>query len=140
MKTLQILTGAALAAVAVAALWAYTPDLARRELEEKYLRAPTEMMTISAPGQAPVRLHVRDDGPRAGPALIMLHGFGSSLHTYEAWARALQDDFRVVRFDLPGSGLSPPDPSGVYTDIRSIEIILALMDALEIPHASLIGN
>lgn len=140
MRPVSIIASAAFAAVASAALWAYAPDLSRRELEEKYLRAPTEMMTISAPGQAPVRLHVRDDGPRTGPALIMLHGFGSSLHTYEAWARALQDDFRVVRFDLPGSGLSPPDPSGDYTDMRSIEIILALMDTLDIARASLIGN
>ena len=65
-------------------------------------------------------LHVRDDGPKDAPAVILLHGFGSSLHTFEPWAEALKADYRVVRLDLPGSGLSPPDPTGDYTDTRSI--------------------
>jgi pimeloyl-ACP methyl ester carboxylesterase len=86
------------------------------------------------------RLHVRDDGPRDAPALMMLHGFGSSLHTFEPWARALAGPYRVVRFDLPGSGLSEPDPTGLYTDARSMELLVALMDRLGIARASLIGN
>jgi pimeloyl-ACP methyl ester carboxylesterase len=31
---------------------------------------------------AGVRLRVRDTGPKGAPALIMLHGFGSSLETW----------------------------------------------------------
>lgn len=48
-----------------------------------------------------VRLHVRESGPKEAPAIIMLHGFGSSLHTWEDWARALEKDYRVIRLDLP---------------------------------------
>jgi pimeloyl-ACP methyl ester carboxylesterase len=46
----------------------------------------------------------------------------------------------VVRFDLPGSGLSGPDPGGDYTDARSVELLEAVMDRLALPRASLIGN
>jgi pimeloyl-ACP methyl ester carboxylesterase len=83
---------------------------------------------------------VRDDGPKTAPAIIMIHGFGSSLQTWEPWARRLEPKIRVVRFDLPGSGLSSPDPKGDYTDARTISILLALMDHLGIAKASLIGN
>jgi pimeloyl-ACP methyl ester carboxylesterase len=70
----------------------------------------------------------------------MLHGFGSSLHTWEPWARALDSDHRVVRYDMPGAGLSPPDSTGDYTDARAVALLAALMDQLGIARASLIGN
>jgi pimeloyl-ACP methyl ester carboxylesterase len=72
--------------------------------------------------------------------VILLHGFGSSLHTWEPLARALSGEYRVIRFDLPGFGLTGVDPSGDYTDARSVQVLGALMDRLGLPRASLIGN
>ncbi len=135
MKTVLIVVAILGAALAAAFFWLRTPDRSRQDLEANYLRAPEDMIEV---GDA--RLHVRDDGPETAPAVIMIHGFGSSLHTWEAWARALTGDFRVIRFDLPGSGLTPPDPTGSYTDDRSIALILALMDQKGIASASLVGN
>ncbi len=130
---------AALILVAVALVagvtWLWTPDRPRAALEAKYLATPGDMHTVSG-----VRLHVRDTGPRNAPAIILIHGLGSSLHTWQAWADSLSTDFRVVRFDLPGSGLSEPDPAGDYSDARSLQILTALMDQLGIVRASLIGN
>jgi pimeloyl-ACP methyl ester carboxylesterase len=117
------------------ALLLWTPDKPRDELESRYLASPRDMVDVAG-----MRLHVRDTGPRGAPAVILIHGFGSSLHTWEAWARALSTDFRVVRFDLPGSGLSAVDPTGDYTDQRSLQVLMDLMDRLGIGRASLIGN
>lgn len=114
-------------------LW--TPDRKRAELEAEYLDAPTDMVDVAG-----TRLHVRDSGRADAPAVILLHGFGSSLHTWEDWAASLAESFRVIRFDLPGSGLSPPDGSGDYSDARSRQLLAALMDQLGIARASLIGN
>ncbi len=116
-----------------AALW--TPDRDRTLLASRYLRAPSDLRVIDGG-----LLHVRDDGPRSAAALIMLHGLGSSLHTWEPWARALSSEFRVIRFDLPGSGLSAPDPGDDYTDARSHVVLTALMDSLGVSSATLIGN
>lgn len=125
---------------------AWTPDLPQAELDAKYLRQPGDRIELSAlPG---VRLHVRDSGPNttlqpgaaSGPVLLMLHGFGASLHTWEPWAEALAEQHRVIRIDLPGSGLSPPDPSGSYTDARSEQLLLALLDQLHVPKVTLIGH
>ncbi len=114
-------------------LW--TPDRDRAALEALYLRSPSDMIEVAG-----TRLDVRDDGPKDAPAIVLLHGFGSSLHTWQTWAATLEADHRVVRFDLPGCGLSPPDPSGDYRDERSVAVVIALMDRLGIAKASVIGN
>lgn len=121
-----------LLAVAALAFWLYAPDKPRAELEAAY---PGDYRTVL--GQ---RLRLRDTGPRIAPALILLHGFGSSLETWEPWARALSARYRVIRLDLPGFGLSGPDPTGDYSDDRTLAILAGLMDQLAIPRATLIGN
>ncbi len=131
----SILLGGALLALALLAYWLWTPDRHRAWLEARYLAAPGDMVDVGG-----WRLHVRDTGPRDAPAVIMVHGFGGSLHSWEAWARGLDARHRVIRFDLPGSGLSAPDPVGDYTDTRSIDVLIALMDRLGVPRASLVGH
>lgn len=70
-------------------------------------------------GDTPLR--VRDTGPKSAPALILIHGFGSSLETWEPWAQSLNADYRVVRLDLPGStrGWHRTCPSGALPVVRS---------------------
>jgi pimeloyl-ACP methyl ester carboxylesterase len=118
-----------------AGIWLYTPDKSRADLEAKYATAPSQFVKVAG-----VRLHIRDTGPRAAPALILLHGFGMSLHTWEGWAKALESDVRVVRLDLPGFGLTGVDPTGDYTDNRMLTVIAALMDNLGVARASIAGN
>jgi len=122
---------AALGAVLLA-LWLYAPDKSRAELKERY---PGVYPTIDG-----VRLRLRDSGPRDGPAVIMLHGFGASLETWEPWAQALSAEYRVIRFDLPGFGLTGADPSGDYSDARQMKILRELMDQLGVDRASIVGN
>jgi pimeloyl-ACP methyl ester carboxylesterase len=132
MKVVAILV---LIGLALAAGWLYAPDASRQKLEETYAKPPSTFLNIAG-----LRLHLRDTGPRDAPALIFLHGFGSSLHTWEPWAQALSPTWRVIRFDLPGFGLTGTDPTGDYTDDRAVAVLLALMDALHLPRATLIGN
>ncbi len=135
MKVTTIILLAVLAALVLAAFWLWTPDKPRADLERDYLANPADMVDVGG-----AVLHVRDDGPKTAPAVIMLHGFGASLHTWEPWARTLSRTHRVLRLDLPGSGLSPPDPENDYRDIRVIALLLRLMDQKDIAQATLIGN
>lgn len=121
--------------VAGALAWLYTPDKQGAALEAMYALPPSVFLELAG-----VRLHVRDTGPRTAPAVILLHGFGASLQTWEDWARDLERDHRVIRYDLPGFGLTGADPSGDYTDARSIAVLLALMDRLGVARASVVGN
>jgi pimeloyl-ACP methyl ester carboxylesterase len=116
------------------AFWLWTPDKPRLDLETRYAPAPSRFVDVAG-----LRLHVRSTGPESAPAVIMLHGLGASLHTWEAWADRLAD-YRVIRFDMPGFGLTGPDPTNDYSDARSVAVINALMDQLGVARASLVGH
>ena len=136
----------ALGALTLLSLWLWTPDLPRATLEARYLASPADLRQVG-----PWQLHVRDSGPPSSapgksdaqtdaPAVVLLHGFGSSLQTWDAWAQGLAATHRVVRIDLPGSGLSPPDPAHDYRDERSLQLLSALLDDLGLKRVSLVGH
>lgn len=133
--TPSIIFGALAALVIAAGYGLWTPDKSRSELEAKYLAAPTDYIDVDG-----VRLHIRDTGATTAPAIILLHGFGASLHTWQAWAEVLDDTYRVIRIDLPGFGLTGADPTGDYSDKRTVSLLATLMDKLGIARASLMGN
>jgi pimeloyl-ACP methyl ester carboxylesterase len=127
---------AVLLVLLIAALWwLYVPDEDRAALERRWAPPPSQFVEVAG-----IRLHLRDTGPRDAPAIILLHGFGSSLHTWEGWAPALETRYRMVRFDQPGFGLTGPDPTGDYSDERAHAIIIALMDRLGLRRATLLGS
>ena len=116
-------------------LWLYTPDRPRAALEGAYLRASGDLVDIAG-----IRFHLRDEGPKDAPVIVLLHGIGSSLHTFDVWAERLAVDHRVIRYDLPGAGLSGPDPDAIYSDDRSVAQLLAVLDHLGVRRATLAGN
>lgn len=118
--------------------WAWAPDLDRATLEARYAAPPSEFAAVDG-----LRLHLRDsapDGPATRPTLLLLHGFGSSLHSWDAWAEALAPRFRVLRFDLPGAGLTGPEPADDHGDERTLRLLLALLEARGVAQASVIGH
>jgi pimeloyl-ACP methyl ester carboxylesterase len=124
-----------LTALTLLSLWLWTPDVPRASLEARYLDSPADLRSVG-----PWQLHVRQSGPPDAPAVVLLHGFGSSLQTWDVWAKGLATTHRVVRIDLPGSGLSPPDPAHDYRDERSLDMLMALMDSLGLQRTSLVGH
>jgi pimeloyl-ACP methyl ester carboxylesterase len=118
-----------------AAMWLYTPDKDPAALRQAHAAPPSRFLDVAG-----LRLHLRDTGPREGPAILLLHGFGSSLHSWEGWAARLEDRFRVIRLDLPGFALTGPDPTGDYSDARAVAVLSALLDALGIAQADVAGN
>jgi len=132
LTILRWTAGLALLGVIAMAASLYAPDKPRPGLEAVY---PGEYLVVEG-----LRLRMRDSGPREAPVVILLHGFGASLETWEPWAQALSADYRVIRIDLPGFGLTGPDPTGDYSDARAIRVLIGLMDQLGIDRASLVGN
>ncbi|WP_456299915.1 alpha/beta fold hydrolase [Falsiroseomonas oryzae] len=124
-----------LAALLGAGWWLWTPDQPRAALEARHAAPPSRFVEVDG-----VRLHVRDTGPRDAPAVLLLHGFGSSLHTWEAWSRLLDAERRVIRLDLPGFALTGPDPTGDYSDLRAVALLAGLLDAVGVPRADVVGS
>jgi pimeloyl-ACP methyl ester carboxylesterase len=121
--------------LACALWWLWAPDKSRAALEARYASPPSSFVEVQG-----VRFHIRDTGPRDAPAILLLHGFGSSLHTWEDWARLMEADRRVVRLDLPGFGLTGPDPTRDYSDDRAVALLAGLLDRLGIRQVDLVGS
>ncbi len=83
-------------------------------------------------------VHYRDEG--SGPPLVLLHGTGSSLHTWDGFAAALAPHFRVVRMDLPGFGLTGPIEGDDYRIDRYVEFVEEFRKALGMESFALAGN
>ena len=114
---------------------AWTPDLSREALLQSYSRAGTYPVKV---GEQSVFVH--DSGPKEAPSLVLLHGFGASLQTWDAWAGELEKDKRVLRFDVPGFGLSGPAANNDYSDAAEVTRLLALLDQLGLQQVALGGH
>jgi len=139
MKAMRRLMGAlAVLGIAAAALlsWAWAPDLPTAELEQRW--APPPSTFIEVQGQ---RVHLRDEGPRDDPVpIVLIHGTSASLHTWDGWAEALRSQRRVIRFDLPGFGLTGPNAVDDYSMAVYVQWLGALLDRLGVQRAVLAGN
>ena len=62
----------------------------------------------------------------------MQHGARACVHFFR------KDQASPLRFDLAGSGLSPPDPTDDYTDARSKQLRNALIDKFGVTRATLL--
>ena len=114
-------------------LWA--PDLDRADLERQYARATSQF--VQTPG---LRTHVQIDGPAQAPVVLLLHGFGSSLHTWDAWGQGLVKEYRVVRLDIAGFGLTGPAASNDYSDEADVQRLLAVVDQLGLSRMTVVGH
>lgn len=111
--------------------------LALNELKALYAPADSGSKFVEIDG---LNLHYRDQGERHLPVIIMLHGVVSSLHTWDDWLLDFSEHYRVIRFDLPGFGLTGPSKDGVYSVERMLNLLGSLMDHLQVDKASFAGN
>jgi pimeloyl-ACP methyl ester carboxylesterase len=121
-------------AVFIAANWA--PERTVEDLKARW--APPPSSFLDADG---MNVHFRDEGPKDDKSpIVLLHGTGSSLHAWEGWAQALKGSRRVIRFDLPGFGLTGPSPDGIYSVDRDINLLITVLDKLGVRRCVLGGN
>lgn len=85
-------------------------------------------------------IHYTDEGK--GPNVLMIHGFGGSYRNFDSLANLMSSDFRVVRVDLPGFGLSDfpqvTEQEDFIADYR--EYLSFIIDTLHLDSVCVIGN
>ncbi|NHK28675.1 alpha/beta hydrolase [Parvularcula flava] len=104
-------------------------------LEQQYLTDADRYVEVDG-----ARIRLREEGPEDAPVIILLHGFTFSLESFDAWAADLSTDYRVIRYDLLGHGLTGPDPMERYSPIERAEFVRSVMDTLDIDTATIGGN
>ena len=110
-----------------------TPDKTLEELAPKYAAAPSQFMTLNG-----MKIHYRDEG--AGTPIVLIHGTGASLHTWNDWTKDLVKDYRVIRLDLPAYGLTGQDPQNRYSSKDYVDLLDAFLTELKVDQFHLVGN
>jgi len=93
-----------------------------------------KMQTIDVNGTS---IHVRVGGQ--GPAVIMLHGFGTTGDMWGHLAHALIDDHMIIVPDLRGLGLSAKPESGYDKKTQAADIV-GVLDALGVRTVELVTH
>ena len=95
VSTLIVLVGAGWLAV-------HRADIPYATLEDRYQLGSSDYVRLPNG----LLVHYTDEGPSDGPVMLMVHGLASSLETWTAWKEEFLHDYRVIRVDLPGHGLT----------------------------------
>ena len=139
IKAAVILGGVLSALVLVIAMFVainWAPDRPLSELQARWAQQPSAFIDVQG-----MHVHLRDEGPRTDPVpIVLLHGTSSSLHTWDGWAQELKSNRRVIRFDLPGFGLTGPSADGDYRIESYVRFVVAMLDRLGISHCVIAGN
>lgn len=88
-----------------------------------------------------VKTHVQDMGPREGPAVVFIHGFGGSTFTWRETLPALASaGYRAIALDLKGFGLSDKNFDEDYSHASQAVFVAGVMDELGIAKATVAGH
>lgn len=136
LQTLAVVVGVVVLLVAGAIALSWAPDRTVAELSPRWAPPPSKFIAVAG-----MQMHVRDEGPRTDSVpIVLLHGTSASLHTWDGWAAALSPTHRVIRFDLPGFGLTGPMPDRDYAMAHYVAVVTALLDSLHVQRVILGGN
>lgn len=136
MKALRILLYSFVGFVLLVSLLFGYRDKSVDELKSEYAQSPSEFIQIGG-----MNVHYRDEGnPLDSVPIVLIHGTGSSLHTFNEWTSTLKENKRVVRMDLPGFGLTGPFPDRNYAIDHYVTFIEDFLAARGITYCILGGN
>lgn len=93
------------------------------------------MKALRANGQI---LHVADEGPRDGPAVVFSNSLGTDFRLWNPMLPHLPSGLRLIRYDKRGHGLStcPDGPYSIEDHMRDLE---SLLDQLGVMQAVIVG-
>jgi pimeloyl-ACP methyl ester carboxylesterase len=138
MKLARWLMGAlmlsTLLLLAFGIVWA--PDKPVSMLAARWAAPPSRFLALDG-----MQVHLRDEGPRTDSVpIVLVHGTSASLHTFDGWAAAMRGSRRVIRFDLPGFGLTGPSPDQDYSLGAYARFTRRLLDSLGVSRFAIAGN
>ncbi|WP_375577676.1 alpha/beta hydrolase [Marivirga tractuosa] len=111
----------------------YKSDIPASENNERYFTEESQFIKIDSN-----KIHIRKMGE--GSPVLLIHGSFSSLHTWEIWQEKLSEDFTTIAVDLPGHGLTGPNPQEKYDTDFNASLLWKLMQKLGYDTIAVAGN
>jgi pimeloyl-ACP methyl ester carboxylesterase len=135
-KTLLFSSGAVLLLLVVMLITFYQPDIPVDQLKEKYAVPPSQFVSWGG-----MNVHYRDEGPATDTIpIVLLHGTSSSLLTWDACTKEWSKKHRVIRMDLPGFGLTGPNPEQDYSIEYYVDFVNNFLQKKNVKQCYLAGN
>ena len=110
-------------------------NISLADLRERYRTPESRFIDIDG-----AELHYQDEGNPNGTPVVLLHGNFGSLRAFDDWVAVLGDRYRLIRFDIPATGLSGPDTSGDYSIDRRIFLMNELLAGLGVEEYFIVGT
>ena len=108
-------------------------DIPVEILKEKYANEFSKFVEIDG-----MQVHYRVEGK--GIPIVLIHGTGASLHTWDDWTLKLKENYQVIRMDLPAFGLTGPNKSGDYSIKQYTQFLEEFVVKMKLDSMFLAGN
>ncbi len=109
-------------------------DIPLPKLQAKYANKYSKFINIQG-----MPVHYREEG-RGNEIIVLIHGTGASLHTWQGWVDGLKSNYRVISLDLPGYGLTGPNPAKDYSMGFYVHFLSDFFSRLGVNKCILAGN
>ena len=117
-------------------LFNWRNDVPVEILTKKYGSAASKFVEVER-----MQVHFRDQGIATDTLpIVLIHGTGSSLHTWEAWVNELRNEHRIITLDLPAYGLTGPNQTGDYSQDFYVNFMDKFLTKLNVKRCVLGGN
>ena len=131
----KIILGFGLFIVLIVSFFGYQ-DIPLDQLKKKYTDSYSSFVRVGD-----IDIHYKDQGDKKDSIpIVLIHGTGSSLHTYDHWTKELIINHRVIRMDLPGYGLTGPFPDRDYSYNNYVAFLKVFLEKIGIKSCILAGN
>ena len=128
-----IIIASILAVWVVANAILYEPDIPIEQLKAEYANARSKFIEIDG-----MQVHYRIEGE--GEPLVLIHGTGAMLQTWDDWTTLLSPHYKIIRMDIPAFGLTGPRPDNVYNDSMYTDFLNQFVTKIGIDSFNLAGN
>lgn len=108
-------------------------DIPIEELIPKYTNEFSKFVDLDG-----MKVHYQIEG--SGNPIVLIHGTGSCLQTWDAWTDSLKKYYTVIRIDMPGFGLTGPRPDKDYSIKMYVKFLDDFVTKLQLDTFALAGN
>ena len=122
--------------VAIALVILAEKDIPREKLKPTYTNTSSHFMPLMG-----MEVHYRDEGNMLDSTpLVLIHGMSSSLNTWDSLVVLMKDNKRLISIDLPGFGLTGPNPENKYGFDYYTQFLDSFLITLKVEKFILAGN
>mgnify|MGYP000859791803 CR=1 FL=1 len=104
------------------------------ELKKKYANSNSKFLEFDG-----MQVHYRVEGE--GKPIVLIHGTGASLQTWDGWTDSLvKNNYKVIRIDMPAFGLTGPNKTNDYSSKMYVDFFDRFLHQIGIDTFAMAGN